>query len=331
MQQFLSYIQNQPSFFWALIAAGVIILLLVIALIIKTMSYKKPKIKEKTDDFWLETSAVSQNVPQENVEVGEEPIDPPTDTAGFVDLSNQPILVAEDQEDQKEDQVLQQEDSQTFAREEPVEAIVEANQEPSIQLRQNDEKNARLSEKELYDLVEALSSKDEAVALDAVANLKEHCDIRALPYLVAALMLPTLYIPARVGEALAVYGTQASELLLRLIPQISTEGKISALQVLGSMDVVIDLEKIAAYLSDEDAKIRELAIACLGNCQEKAAVDAALEATNDSVWQVRAAAARVLQQRGDPAAYFRLKEMEADEAWWVQEAAKEATHDIEMS
>jgi len=181
----------------------------------------------------------------------------------------------------------------------------------------------------LPELVELLADKDENVRMTAVWLLTSIKDERSLPYLVAALLRPQTYLPARVSEVFAAFGLEAANLLAGLLPKVKDEHKLIILQVLGQFESGYQLAPLLDCLDNSSAEIRAAAIKALGDSNYHEVKDVILPLSHDSAWQVRAAVAKALGQLKVHTANDRLRQMLIDESFLVRANAKEALDILE--
>lgn len=173
-------------------------------------------------------------------------------------------------------------------------------------------------------LIEFLAAKDEEMRLWGVQIIASIGDQRIIPYLIGALLQPQIYLPARVGEALAAYGPESARLLARMLPGLKPQDKLLALPVLGQFGPVYPHEGLSAALEDEDGEIRAAAAAALGDSRQLKAAPHLLAVSADAHWEVRSAAAKALGQLREARAVPRLKELLRDEDFRVRANAEEA-------
>ncbi len=177
-------------------------------------------------------------------------------------------------------------------------------------------------------IIEFLAAKDEALRMWGVEIIAAINDERIIPYLLAALLQPKKYLPARVGEALLACGPAAAELLVKILPRLDKEGQILTLNVLGQFGPVYSYMGLAGALEDENEDIRAAAASALGDSQHKGALALLLAASADMSRLVRSAAAKALGQIGDEKAIPRLQALLEDEDFCVRANAKEAAEII---
>ena len=176
----------------------------------------------------------------------------------------------------------------------------------------------------LPELVDLLADKDESVRMSAVDIIIAINDKSVLPYLIAALLQPEKYLPARVAEALVNFGALSAKLLADMLPSLSTnKDKICVLETLAQFTQDYPVTNLIACLKDEDETVRQKAAITLGDSIKPQAAEYLLSATYDDKWQVRSAAIKSLGQLLHLSALSRAEELLKDEAFGVRANAEE--------
>lgn len=175
----------------------------------------------------------------------------------------------------------------------------------------------------LPQLVELLSDKDEAVRMAGVDIIAAIEDKAILPYLIAALLQPDIYLPARVAEALSAFKATAAQLLVEILPSLSYKDKIAVIDALSQMPYDYPLINVLVCLTDKDESLRARTAAALGEAQKHDAAAALLLASEDEKWQVRSAAIKALGQLNHLPALPRAVALLSDEAFAVRANAGE--------
>ncbi len=177
------------------------------------------------------------------------------------------------------------------------------------------------------DLVELLAAREEPVRVTGVEIITAIGDRRFLPYLVAAILQPQRYLPARVGEVFLAFGEEAVQLLTALLPNLQETEKELILQVIREYpgdQVALSWRSLLPCLQEENERVREEAVQALGNCRRPDALPVLLLAGQDQSWRVRAAVVRALSGLGGPEAETLLRSFLQDEAFGVRANAREA-------
>ncbi|MEG1501193.1 MAG: HEAT repeat domain-containing protein [Clostridiales bacterium] len=146
----------------------------------------------------------------------------------------------------------------------------------------------------LADLVELLASKHEYIRMYGVDILSKLQDKRVLPYLVAALLQPHSYLPARVGQVFLAYGQDSASLIAELLPYLDGSRKKPFLQILAEFSVDYPFANVLNCLAEDDDEIRVEAILALANFPYQQIFPVLESYGDDSCWKVRAAIAWVL-------------------------------------
>lgn len=157
-------------------------------------------------------------------------------------------------------------------------------------------------------------------SLAAVKLIKEINDERIVPLLLLALLQRDKYPPARVAEALSVFGAVAGRSLTALYRKVEGEDyKMLIMDALGQLGADCPMSVINEAIKSPSEAMRKKAAEVVGIAGPKNALMVLHPLLADSEGRVRAAAAAALGNIGGEEAYRLLRQlMQADPDWQVK-------------
>ncbi|MDS1030567.1 HEAT repeat domain-containing protein [Bacillota bacterium LX-D] len=182
------------------------------------------------------------------------------------------------------------------------------------------------SEKSLPLLFELLTNREERISFLACQTIVRLGLIEAVPYAVDALLFPSRILPARSGEILTAFGSEAVPYILKALPQADSRGKIQILELLGELKDKNSLPGLESCLTDPEGDVRAQAVTGLSHFPEAGPM--LLRALKDSHWKVQAAAARGLGKLKYKEAVPYLQKLSSAEDWHLKTSAEEALEEI---
>lgn len=173
---------------------------------------------------------------------------------------------------------------------------------------------------QLEALIKELKDADTQTRIEAIRELGELGDRRALPALIELLQEgESDEVRSNAAWALGQLGDgQAIDELLQALQNPSSQLRTSAILALAKLHALQALDEIIQLLiTDESTSVRSTAALALGELRDEQAVDGLMEALQDRRRSVRGNAAWALGEIGDPsviAALERALQAEADES-----------------
>ncbi|MDD2496677.1 MAG: HEAT repeat domain-containing protein [Desulfitobacteriaceae bacterium] len=176
----------------------------------------------------------------------------------------------------------------------------------------------------IKDYLSDLGTKDEGKRAEAARILISLKEKRIIPLLVDALSQPEKYLPARVAEVLAAFGTDTVDYLSGMLFDLPDKTKSLAIDILQEIADDRAVVPLIKELAAESPEIRQKAVSALGEIGNPKALENLINLMGDVEWKVRSMTARALGQLGCPEAIPVLQKALNDEAWWVRVNARDA-------
>jgi len=173
-------------------------------------------------------------------------------------------------------------------------------------------------------LARRMEDSDPEVQLRAARALGQIRGRLAVRPLIEALANPSRWSTLRVADILSTMGGEAAEELIRSFPQLTPQGKVACLDILGRLRRPDTAAFIQQRLKDENPDVRARAAHALGQIGDPTTWQALSEALKDPEWPVRAMAAKALGRLHAPQSVGSLAEGLRDRQWWVRSNAAEA-------
>ena len=180
-------------------------------------------------------------------------------------------------------------------------------------------------------LVEALDSPRWLLQLEATRALGDLGDARAARALVTVLESTYDFLPDVAADALAQIGPPAIEPLIDALKYDDTFVRRMAAKALGDIGDERAVTSLVAALTDDDLSVRGAAAEALDHVGDLRAVEPLIEALSDDEWHVRAQAAQALGRLGDDRATGPLTGLLYDENGIVRVAVANALHELGVS
>lgn len=164
------------------------------------------------------------------------------------------------------------------------------------------------------------------VRLAAANGLAEAGVVSSIPRLLEMIDQEASWEAARLADALALFGREATEAISRRLQTTTVSRASTALliRVLGQIGDPDSEGVLVQLLKSPEGLVRLRAAAALGTAGSPDAVPALLETLIDPDWRVRVRAAGALGELSDPISVPALVEAVADENWWVRQNAAKA-------
>jgi len=173
-------------------------------------------------------------------------------------------------------------------------------------------------------LGQAAQDHDSEIVGAALALLGRIPDMKAADILVHSLT-GAHYAPSRVATYLDQFPLPLPAQLRPMLHNTDAGIRYWGVTLLARYSDAPGLEQdLTALTNDPAPLVRRAAIASLARVNAAAAVTAARPLLSDSVWYVRAHAARAIGEAGNPEFAGDIAPLLADREWWVRTAAKEA-------
>ncbi|HHT62611.1 MAG: HEAT repeat domain-containing protein [Bacillota bacterium] len=176
--------------------------------------------------------------------------------------------------------------------------------------------------------IKRLGSKNEEVCIEAAQVLMKLKNKKLILPLVDALMAPDQFVPARVGEVLLSYGSDASEVMIRRLPELPPEARCQVISILEEFGNPQAVSCLLNELTHPSSQVRIKAVDALGTLGNGKITESLIKMMDDADWKVRAAAAKALGKTQAPQGIPALEKALKDEAWWVRKNAEEAIKKI---
>jgi HEAT repeat protein len=173
-------------------------------------------------------------------------------------------------------------------------------------------------------LAQAVHDADSEIVGAAIAILGRLPDLKAADLLINALKAGQ-YPASRVATYLDQFPIALPAQLRPLLHHADATVRYWGVTLLARHRQMPGLEQeLVALTRDAAPLVRRAAIASLARVNVEAAVTAARPMLGDSVWYVRAHAARAIAEAEDPDLAGAVAPLLADREWWVRTAAKDA-------